>query len=110
MSTIDAPPTDVAKPVAANGYKFEVDRLFEALVKLSGSDLHLKADQPPIIRVKGSLTPLKHPKIDDARMRQLCRLLALSTPWPEPIGLPAGITLAAPRPLSRLAITGSSLV
>ena len=72
MSTIDAPPTDVAKPVAANGYKFEVDRLFEALVKLSGSDLHLKADQPPIIRVKGSLTPLKHPKIDDARMRQLC--------------------------------------
>jgi twitching motility protein PilT len=72
MSTIDAAPTDVAKPVAANGYKFEVDRLFEALVKLSGSDLHLKADQPPIIRVKGSLTPLKHPKIDDARMRQLC--------------------------------------
>jgi twitching motility protein PilT len=72
MSTIDAPPTDVAKPVAANGYKYEVDRLFEALVKLSGSDLHLKADQPPIIRVKGSLTPLKHPKIDDARMRQLC--------------------------------------
>ena len=72
MSTIDAPPTDVAKPVAANGYKFEVDRLFEALVKLSGSDLHLKADQPPIIRVKGSLQPLKHPKIDDARMRQLC--------------------------------------
>ena len=72
MSTIDAPPTDVAKPVAANGYKFEVDRLFEALVKLSGSDLHLKADQPPIIRVKGTLQPLKHPKIDDARMRQIC--------------------------------------
>ena len=72
MSTIESSSTDVAKPVAANGYKFEVDRLFEALVKLSGSDLHLKADQPPIIRVKGSLQPLKHPKIDDARMRQLC--------------------------------------
>ncbi len=72
MSTIESPTADVAKPVAANGYKFEVDRLFEALVKLSGSDLHLKADQPPIIRVKGTLQPLKHPKIDDARMRQLC--------------------------------------
>jgi twitching motility protein PilT len=72
MSTIESSSTDVAKPVAANGYKFEIDRLFEALVKLSGSDLHLKADQPPIIRVKGSLQPLKHPKIDDARMRQLC--------------------------------------
>jgi twitching motility protein PilT len=72
MSTIESSSSDVAKPVAANGYKFEIDRLFEALVKLSGSDLHLKADQPPIIRVKGSLQPLKHPKIDDARMRQLC--------------------------------------
>ncbi|MFM7245407.1 MAG: type IV pilus twitching motility protein PilT [Planctomycetaceae bacterium] len=72
MSTTETPPTDVAKPVAANGYKYEVDRLFEALVKLNGSDLHLKADQPPIIRVKGTLQPLKHPKIDDARMRQLC--------------------------------------
>jgi len=72
MSTIDSAPSDVAKPVSTNGYKHEVDRLFEALVKLSGSDLHLKADQPPIIRVKGTLQPLKHPKIDDARMRQLC--------------------------------------
>ena len=71
MSTTDTS-ADVAKPVAANGYKYEVDRLFEALVKLNGSDLHLKADQPPIIRVKGALQPLKHPKIDDARMRQLC--------------------------------------
>ena len=63
---------DVAKPVAANGHRYEIDRLFEALVKFNGSDLHLKADQPPIVRVKGSLTPLKHPKIDDTRMRQLC--------------------------------------
>jgi twitching motility protein PilT len=72
MSTIDSAPSDIAKPVGANGHKHEIDRLFEALVKLSGSDLHLKADQPPIIRVKGTLQPLKHPKIDDARMRQLC--------------------------------------
>jgi len=72
MSTIDSVPSDIAKPVGANGHKHEIDRLFEALVKLSGSDLHLKADQPPIIRVKGTLQPLKHPKIDDARMRQIC--------------------------------------
>jgi twitching motility protein PilT len=72
MSTIDSAPSDIAKPVGVNGHKHEIDRLFEALVKLSGSDLHLKADQPPIIRVKGTLQPLKHPKIDDARMRQIC--------------------------------------
>lgn len=72
MSTIESSPSDVAKPAAANGHKFEIDRLFEALVRLNGSDLHLKADQPPIIRVKGSLQPLKHPKIDDEKMRQIC--------------------------------------
>ena len=36
----------------------EIDRLFEALVKLNGSDLHLKVDKPPYMRVKGSLQPL----------------------------------------------------
>ena len=72
MSTTESSSADVAKPVAANGHRYEIDRLFEALVKFNGSDLHLKADQPPIVRVKGSLTPLKHPKIDDTRMRQLC--------------------------------------
>jgi twitching motility protein PilT len=72
MSTTEPSTADVVKPVGTNGYHHEIDRLFEALVKLNGSDLHLKADQPPIIRVKGSLQPLKHPKIDDAKMRQLC--------------------------------------
>ncbi|MFM8734286.1 MAG: type IV pilus twitching motility protein PilT [Pirellulales bacterium] len=72
MSTTESSSADAAKPVAANGHRYEIDRLFEALVKFNASDLHLKADQPPIIRVKGSLQPLKHPKIDDARMRQLC--------------------------------------
>ena len=35
-------------------------------------------------------------------------LLGLSTPWPEPIGLPAGMTLVAPASLSRRAMIGSS--
>ncbi len=52
--------------------KLEIDRLFEALVKFDGSDLHLKVGQPPIVRVKGSLQPLKAPRIDDEQMRRLC--------------------------------------
>ena len=35
--------------------ELEVDKLFTALVKLEGSDLHLKVDGPPHVRVKGSL-------------------------------------------------------
>ncbi|MFM7108653.1 MAG: type IV pilus twitching motility protein PilT [Planctomycetaceae bacterium] len=50
----------------------EVDKLFEALVKLNGSDLHLKVGQPPFLRVKGALQPLKAAKLEDEDMRRLC--------------------------------------
>jgi twitching motility protein PilT len=49
----------------------EVDRLFRALVKLKGSDLHLKVDRPPVVRVNGTLKPLDHPPIPDEEMVRL---------------------------------------
>jgi twitching motility protein PilT len=61
-----------ARPAASQSQRLEVDRLFEALVKLGGSDLHLKVGQPPFIRVKGALQPLKYPRIDADEMRRLC--------------------------------------
>ncbi len=36
--------------------------------------------------------------------------LGFSTPWPDPMGEPAGITLLAPASLIFTAVTGSSLV
>ena len=65
MSTIESPPAAANGNGAAPRQKLEISRYFEALVKLSGSDLHMKVGQPPIIRVKGSLQPLKAPVIDD---------------------------------------------
>ena len=66
---------ETAAPTPVRGMKkkgrLEVDRLFEALVRLQGSDLHMKVGQPPIIRVKGSLQPLKHDKLDDETMQRL---------------------------------------
>ncbi|MBX7164754.1 MAG: PilT/PilU family type 4a pilus ATPase [Pirellulales bacterium] len=50
----------------------EVDVLFRSLVKLKGSDLHLKVGRPPMVRVNGSLRPLSRPAIEDEEM---CRLL-----------------------------------
>jgi twitching motility protein PilT len=64
MPEPDAAPAD-ASP------RLEIDRYFEALVRLEGSDLHMKVGQPAIIRVKGSLQPLKAPRIDDEQMRRL---------------------------------------
>ena len=49
----------------------EVDKLFRALVKLEGSDLHLKVGRPPIVRVKGTLRPINRPPIEDEEMARL---------------------------------------
>ncbi|HXT60746.1 MAG TPA: PilT/PilU family type 4a pilus ATPase [Pirellulales bacterium] len=48
--------------------ELEIDKLFRALVKLKGSDLHLKAERAPIIRVNGTLRPLDRGPIDDEEM------------------------------------------
>ena len=74
MATIDPSVSPAASPPSAPAAvkRLEIDRFFEALVKLEGSDLHMKVGQPPFIRVKGSLQPLKTPRIDDEHMRRLC--------------------------------------
>ena len=49
----------------------EVDKIFRALVKLEGSDLHLKVGRPPIVRIKGALAPLNRGPIDVDEMVSL---------------------------------------
>ena len=49
----------------------EVDRLFRAIVKLEGSDLHLKVGKPPIVRVNGTLKPLNRGPIEIEEMARL---------------------------------------
>jgi len=67
-----APAAPVQQPTPVEGGGLAIDRLFEAMVKLNGSDLHLKVGQPPFMRVKGALQPLKYPKIDAEGMKKLC--------------------------------------
>ena len=74
-TTPDKPATDTDGSSRGGGGvkpRLEIDRLFEALVKLEGSDLHLKVGQPPFMRVKGSLQPLKADRLNDEQMRKLC--------------------------------------
>jgi twitching motility protein PilT len=51
--------------------ELEVDKLFRALVKLEGSDLHLKVGRPPIVRVDGSLRELNRGPINREEMVRL---------------------------------------
>jgi len=52
--------------------ELEVDKIFRALVKLEGSDLHLKVGQPPMVRVRGELKALNRPPTE---MEEMVRLL-----------------------------------
>jgi twitching motility protein PilT len=54
-----------------NGRELEIDKLFQAVVKLDGSHLHLKVDCPPFVRVVGSLRALNCPPIDEQKMEEL---------------------------------------
>ncbi len=49
----------------------EIDKLFRALVKLEGSDLHLKVGRPPHVRVKGTLRALNRPPIEEEEMTRM---------------------------------------
>jgi len=59
------------KKFVAHHTELEINKLFRAAVKLEGSDLHLKADAAPYVRVDGSLRPLKHPPLPDEEIVKL---------------------------------------
>ncbi|MGQ0637052.1 MAG: type IV pilus twitching motility protein PilT [Planctomycetaceae bacterium] len=49
----------------------EVNKLFRALIKFGGSDLHLKVGKPATIRVRGTLRELDMPPIGEDEMKRL---------------------------------------
>jgi twitching motility protein PilT len=51
--------------------ELEVDKIFRASVKLVASDIHLKVDSPPIVRVHGELRALNRPPISNEEMVRL---------------------------------------
>ena len=48
-----------------------VDKYFRALVQLEGSDLHMKAGKPPIVRIHGTLKSLNRGPIEVEEMANL---------------------------------------
>src|ERR1700741_3344953 len=49
----------------------EIDKLFRACGKLKASDLHLKVDKAPMVRVDGTLRPMNREPISDEEMVRL---------------------------------------
>ena len=51
--------------------ELEVDKYVRAVVKLEGSDLHMKVGQPPIVRVNGKLKQLNRGPVEAEEMFRL---------------------------------------
>ena len=62
---------DAAKRFLQDKEELEVDKIFRALVKLEGSDLHLKVGRSPIVRVDGTLKELNRAPVDREEMVRL---------------------------------------
>jgi len=59
---------ELQQRIVSKQAELEIDKLFRALVKCEGSDLHLKAGCPPFVRVAGILRPLSRGPIGDEEM------------------------------------------
>jgi twitching motility protein PilT len=70
-SSRDASIDRLASSLLQSRRELEVDKIFRALVKLEGSDLHMKVGNPPIVRVHGDLKRLNRPPIDNEEMVRL---------------------------------------
>ncbi len=71
LQDLNAEAAEDARRFLEKRKELEVDKLFRALVKLEGSDLHLKVGQAPIIRVDGTLKPLNRGPIEKGEMVRL---------------------------------------
>jgi twitching motility protein PilT len=49
----------------------EIDKLFDRLLELKGSDLHLAVDTPPMGRVRGELSPLRDHELSRRELEDL---------------------------------------
>jgi twitching motility protein PilT len=59
------------KRIALQEQELEVDKFFQALVKLEGSDLHMRVGSPPMVRTQGEMRALKRGPVDTEEMVRL---------------------------------------
>jgi twitching motility protein PilT len=56
----------------------ELVQLLNALISLGGSDLHMQAGAPPMVRLGGDLKPLEAPPLEDSQIRQIMQQISPS--------------------------------
>jgi twitching motility protein PilT len=56
----------------AEGLKYNLQQLLRAMVEKGASDMHITAGSPPVLRIDGSVVPLKLPPLSKHDTKQLC--------------------------------------
>src|SRR6186997_1104282 len=54
------------------GLKFNLHQLLRAMIEKGASDMHITTGSPPLLRVDGSIVPLKLPPLSPIETKQLC--------------------------------------
>ena len=65
----------ILQTLTGHKQELEVDKLFRALVKFEGSDLHLKVGRPPTVRVAGELVQLEQAPLKPEDLKALAEKL-----------------------------------
>lgn len=68
---VDKAAEAVKMRLAGKKEDLEVDKYFRALVKLEGSDLHMKVGRPPMVRIRNELRPLNRGPVETEEMIDL---------------------------------------
>ena len=58
-----------------------IDQYFQKLIELGGSDLHLSQNQPPKVRVHGSIKPISDQMLDERIMETMMREICEPRAW-----------------------------
>src|SRR5580704_10025896 len=58
--------------VQGEGLKYNLQQLLRAMVEKGASDMHITAGSPPVLRIDGSVVPLKLPPLSKSDTKALC--------------------------------------
>src|ERR1700734_2987582 len=64
--------TQTTTAVQGEGLKYNLQQLLRAMVEKGASDMHISAGSPPVLRIDGSVVPLKLPPLSKTDAKQLC--------------------------------------
>ena len=54
------------------GLQVNLHQLLKAMIEKGASDMHITTSSPPLLRIDGSIVPLKHPPLSPVHTKALC--------------------------------------